>query len=43
MTNTKAQKLTLKFSAYLFIALTILTAFGSGNGNWVWMIINLED
>tara|TARA_B100000886_G_C20099030_1_gene357093 strand:+ start:216 stop:371 length:156 start_codon:yes stop_codon:yes gene_type:complete len=35
MTNTKAKNLTLKFVPYLFVAVTILTAFGSNTGTWV--------
>tara|TARA_B100000131_G_C17767000_1_gene471608 strand:- start:239 stop:346 length:108 start_codon:yes stop_codon:yes gene_type:complete len=35
MSHTKAQKLSLRFAPYLFIAVTILTAFGSGHGTWV--------
>ena len=34
MTKTKAKQLSLKFVPYLFIAVTILTAFGSNNGTW---------
>ena len=35
MSKTKAKKLSLKFVPYLFVAITILTAFGSNNGIWV--------
>ena len=35
MSNTKAQKLSLRFAPYLFIAVTILTAFGSSHGTWL--------
>jgi len=39
MTNTKSkninQKLSFKLAPYLFIAVTIFTAFGSTNGTWV--------
>ena len=35
MTKIKAKKLSLRFIPYLFIAVTILTAFGSNNGTWV--------
>ena len=35
MTKFKAKKLSLKFAPYLFVAVTILTAFGSNNGTWV--------
>ena len=34
MTKTKAKKLSLQFVPYLFIVVTILTAFGSDNGIW---------
>ena len=34
MTKIKAKKLSLKFAPYLFIAVTILTAFGSNSGTW---------
>ena len=36
--KSKTQKLTLKLVPYLFIAVTIFTAFGSNSGLWVWMI-----
>ena len=35
MSKTQAKKLSLKFAPYLFVAITILTAFGSNNGIWV--------
>ena len=35
MSKTKAKNLSLKFVPYLFVAITILTAFGSNNGTWV--------
>jgi len=35
MSNTKTKKLSLKFAPYLFIAVTILTAFGPNSGTWV--------
>ena len=35
MSKVKAKKLSLKFVPYLFVAVTILTAFGSNNGIWV--------
>ena len=35
MTKIKAKKLSLKFAPYLFVAVIILTAFGSNNGTWV--------
>ena len=35
MTRTKAKKLTLQFVPYVFIVVTILTAFGSNSGTWV--------
>lgn len=34
MSKTQAKKLTFKFVPYLFIAVTILTTFGSNNGIW---------
>ena len=34
MSNTQAKKLSLKFVPYLFVAVTILTAFSSGAGTW---------
>ena len=37
MSKTQARSLSLKFAPYLFVAVTILTAFGSNNGTWVWM------
>ena len=33
--KSKSQKLSFKLAPYLFIAVTILTAFGSNNGTWV--------
>ena len=42
MTKTKAKNLSLKFVPYLFVAVTILTAFGSNSGTWVWMNLNLK-
>ena len=35
MSKTQAKKLSLKFVPYLFVAVTILTAFGSNGGIWV--------
>ena len=35
MSKTKVKKLSLKFAPYLFVAVTILTAFGSNGGTWV--------
>ena len=35
MSKTQAKKLSLKFVPYLFVAVTILTAFGSVGGTWV--------
>ena len=35
MSKTQAKKLSLKFAPYLFVAVIILTAFGSNNGIWV--------
>ena len=34
MTKIKAKNLSLRFVPYLFIAVTILTAFGSNSGTW---------
>jgi len=34
MTKIKAKKLSFKFIPYLFIVITILTAFGSNSGTW---------
>ena len=34
MTKIKAKKLSLQFIPYLFILVTILTAFGSNSGTW---------
>jgi len=36
MSKTQAKKLSFKFVPYLFIAVTILTTFGSNGGTWVW-------
>ena len=41
MSKAQAKKLSLKFVPYLFVAVTILTAFGSNSGIWVWMNLNL--
>ena len=35
MSKTQAKTLSLKFVPYLFIAVTVLTAFGSNGVNWV--------
>tara|TARA_B100000886_G_scaffold326771_1_gene273578 strand:+ start:291 stop:398 length:108 start_codon:yes stop_codon:yes gene_type:complete len=32
MSKIQAKKLSLKFAPFLFVAVTILTAFGSNNG-----------
>ena len=34
MSKAQAKKLSLKFVPYLFVAITILTAFGSNSGTW---------
>ena len=34
MTKVKARKLSLQLVPYLFIVVTILTAFGSNSGTW---------
>ena len=41
MSKTQAKKLSFKFVPYLFIAVTILTAFGSNSGTWAWMNLGL--
>ena len=41
MPKTQAKKLSFKFVPYLFVAMTILTAFGSNGGTWAWMNISL--
>ena len=41
MSKTQARNLSLKFAPYLFVAVTILTAFGSNSGTWAWMNLNL--
>ena len=38
MSKTQAKKLSLQFIPYLFIVVTILTAFGFNSGTWAWMI-----
>jgi len=35
MSKFQAKKLTFKFVPYLFVAVTILTAFGPNSGTWV--------
>ena len=37
MSKIQAKKISLKFAPYLFVVVTILTAFGSNNGTWAWM------
>ena len=34
MSKIQAKKLSIKFVPYLFIAITILTTFGSNSGTW---------
>ena len=41
MSKTQAKKLSFKYVPYLFIAVTILTTFGSNSGTWAWMNPNL--
>ena len=41
MSKTQAKKLSFKFVPYLFIAVTILTKFGSNSGTWAWTNSNL--
>ena len=35
--KNKTQKLTFKLAPYLFMVVAIYTAFGSGNGSWIWI------
>ena len=41
MSKIQAKKLSLKFVPYFFIAVAILTTFGSYNGTWAWTNPNL--
>ena len=41
MSKTQAKKLSLKFLPYLFVAVTIMTVFGSNSGTWAWIALNL--
>jgi len=41
MFKIKVKKLSFQFVPYLFIVVTIMTAFGSNNGIWAWMILRL--
>jgi len=41
MSKTQTKKLSLKFVPYFFVAITILTAFGTNSGTWAWMILSL--
>ena len=41
MSKIQVKKLSFKFVPYLFIAVTILTTFGSNSGTWAWMNSNL--
>ena len=34
MSKIQAKKISLKFAPYIFVVITILTAFGSNNGTW---------
>ena len=43
MSKTQAKKLSLKFVPYFFIAVTILTTFGSNSVTWAWTNPNLMD
>ena len=36
MSKTQAKNLSFKVVPYLFIAVTILTTFGSNSGTWAW-------
>ena len=37
MSKNQAKNLSFKFVPYLFVAVAILTAFGSNSGTWAWM------
>ena len=41
MFKTQAKKLSFRFIPYLFIAVTILTTFGSNSGTLAWINSNL--
>jgi len=41
MSKIQAKKLSFKFVPYLFLAVTILTTFGSNNGTWAWINLSL--
>ena len=41
MSKIQAKKLSFKFVPYLFVAVAILTAFGSNGGTWAWMNLSL--
>ena len=41
MSKTQAKNLSFKFVPYFFIAVTILTTFGSNSGTWAWTNSNL--
>jgi len=41
MSKIQAKKLSFKFVPYLFIAVTILTTFGTNNGTWAWINLSL--
>jgi len=41
MLKTQAKELSFKLVPYLFVAVTILTAFGSNSGTWAWMNLSL--
>ena len=41
MSKIQAKKLSFKFVPYLFIAVTILTTFGSNSETWAWANSNL--
>ena len=42
MSKFQAKKLSFKFVPYLFVAVTILTAFGTNSGTWVWVNPSLK-
>ena len=42
MSKIQAKKLSFKFVPYLFVAVTILTVFGSSSVTWAWMNLSLS-
>jgi len=41
MSKIQAKKISIKFVPYLFVAVTVLTVFGSNSGTWAWMNLSL--